>query len=322
MDTEKKLAGTPPYEFPFESRYVNVDGHRIHYVEEGGGDPVLFIHGNPTSSYLWRNVLPQVVRSSGRRGIALDLLGFGKSDKPRDVEYTVKLHAGIIEGFIEKLGLSNIVLVLHDWGGPLGASYAVRHPGNIQGLVLMETFLWNMAWEDFGTFKPVFRLFRSPAGYLLLQVMNFFVNKVLPGSVVRKEHMTTEVMRRYREPFPTIASRRAVRAFPKLLPIEGRPAESCEFIESIEQGLSGAAFPALWIKATPGAIISENTECHLIILKSILPRLQVQEFGQGLHYLQEDDPDKLVQLITEWLRTNKLTAAGEAPAPGNFRKVA
>jgi haloalkane dehalogenase len=306
MDIKRDSQTRPPAEFPYVSQFVRIGGYRIHYVDEGKGGPVLFIHGNATSSYLWRNILPQVARKTGERGIALDLLGFGKSDKPDDVSYTLQLHYDVLEGFIEHLNLKNIILVLHDWGGPLGAYYSVRHPENVRGMVLMETFLWNMLWDDFGKYKQVFKLFRSPAGYLVIQVMNFFVNKMLPGSVLQRENMTKEIMRHYREPFPTIRSRRAVRAFSQHLPVECRPSESYEFIEAIEQRLPAAKFPVLWIKATPGAVISEITVYHLITLKARLPQLEVKEFGPGLHYLQEDDPQKIAELIVEWMRTNKL----------------
>ncbi len=298
----------PSADFPFESRFVTVDGYKIHYVEEGRGDPVLFIHGNPTSSYIWRNILPRVAQETGRRGIAPDLLGFGKSDKP-DVDYSLLLHERIVEGFIEQLRLTNIIMVLQDWGGPLGAAYAVRRPDNVRGITLMETFLWDTNWRDFGGFKVVFRLFRSPVGYLMLQVFNMFVEQLLPNQVVNKEHMTAEVMRRYREPFPTVKSRAAVRRFPQLILIEGEPKESREFIGEIERNLGGLKFPVQWIKATPGAIITKDTEYHLAELKEKLPQLVIKDFGPGLHYLQEDDPAKIAGLLVNWIRENELAAA-------------
>ncbi len=321
MDIKEDTGKRPSAEFPFESRFVSIGGYRIHYVEEGKGDPVLFIHGNPTSSYLWRNVLPQVAQKAGKKGIALDLLGFGRSDKPDDVRYTLQLHYDILEGFIEKLDLKNIILVLHDWGGPLGTSYAVRRPENVRGIVLMETFLWNMLWDDLGKYKPLFKLFRSPAGYLMIQVMNLFVNKTLPGSVVQRKNMTKEIMRHYREPFPTIRSRRAIRVFPQLLPIECRPPESHAFIEEIEQRLPAAKFPVLWIKASPGTIVSEITKYRLIMLKARLPQLEVKEFGPGLHYLQEDNPEKIAEFIVDWMRLNNITG-NEGTPPLDYRKVA
>jgi haloalkane dehalogenase len=322
MDIKERTgAARPSAGYPFESRFVSIGGYRIHYVEKGEGDPILFIHGNPTSSYLWRNILPQVTEGAERRGIALDLLGFGKSDKPDAVRYTLQLHYDILESFIEKLDLEKIVLVLHDWGGPLGTAYAVRHPENVCGIVFMETFLWNMLWDDLGKYKPIFKLFRSPAGYFMIQVMNIFVNKVLPGSVVHRRNMTKEIMHHYREPFPTVRSRRAIRIFPQLLPIEGKPAESYEFIEEVEQRLPAAKFPILWIKASPGMVISKITDYHLIMLKTRLPQLEVREFGPGLHYLQEDDPGKITELIVEWLRSNNMGGKQRTSLP-DCRKVA
>lgn len=311
---EEKKMSRPSADYPFGSRYVFVGGYRIHYVEAGKGEPVLFIHGNPTSSYLWRNVLPKVARDLGRRGIAIDLLGFGKSDKRDDVDYTARLHADIVEAFIEKLDLKNLILVLHDWGGPLGAAYAVNHPDNIAGLVLMETFVWPFAWKDFGRFAPMFRLFRSPLGYIMIQAMNVFVNTILPRSVIHKENMSEEVMRHYREPFLTIRSRKAIRAFPKLLPIAGQPAESDAFIEEVQKKLQEAKFPILWIKATPGAVVSKETDYHLHILQKMLPQLIIKDFGPGFHYLQEDDPERIADLITEWVRQCKRMNGDAAPS--------
>lgn len=288
----------PPSAFPFESKFVTIDGYKIHYIEEGGGDPILFIHGNPTWSYLWRNILPAVAKSTGKRGIALDLLGFGKSDKPA-VEYTVDLHYKIVEGFIERLGLKNITLVLHDWGGAFGMGYAVRHPENVRAITLMETSFWPAEWKDFGKAKPIFKLFRSPVGYLMIQVMNMFVKKFLPSAVIHKEHMTEDVMRNYREPFPTVASRRAVRLFPNLIPVEGVPKESYDFMKDVEARASSLRMPALLIKATPGMLV--DTEEKVNRFKKSLPQITVKDFGPGLHYIQEDDPEKISRLLVEWM---------------------
>ncbi len=319
MNSEQSIKPSDAY--PFESRFASINGYRIHYVEQGTGDPVLFIHGNPTSSYIWRNILPKVSQESGKRGIAIDLLGFGKSDKPKNVEYTLQGHGEILEGFIEKLDLKNVILVLHDWGGPIGASYAVGHPRNVRGMVLMETFLWDISWEDFGIYKAVFKLFRSSLGFPMIQMMNFFVNRVLPGSVLNKDNLTAEVMRRYREPFPTISSRRAVREFPRLLPIEGRPKDSWMFIKKMEEKLPLLKSPVMWIKAAPGVIISKDTEYHLIELSARLPQLTVTDFGPGLHYLQEENPNKVAELILEWMHQYKMTGKAEAYG-GTFQRVA
>lgn len=197
--------------------------------------------------------------------------------------------------------MKDLILVLHDWGGPLGMMYAVRHRENVKAVALKETFLWDTSWKDYGKYRPVFKLFRSPVGYLMIQVMNFFVNKIFPGSVVSKENMTKEVMDHYRQPFPTVASRRPVRIFPQLTPIEGRPETGRLFIEEIEDSLRRLDVPVLWIKATPGAIITKNAEYRLVALSARLPRLMVMKYGPGLHYLQEDDPRKRAEMITAFI---------------------
>jgi len=320
---EKKKAEIPSPDFPLEKKFASIDGYRIGYVESGKGDPVLFIHGNPTSSYLWRNILPQVAEDTGSRGIALDLLGFGESDKPDVVDYSIRLHADIIKGFIEQLDLKNLILVLHDWGGPLGAAYAVNHPENVRGIAFMETFLWPLVWKDFGNYAMAFKLFRSPLGHLLIQVMNVFVNNMISGAVLRKGNMTEEVMRHYRKPFPTIRSRRAVRAFLKLLPIEGKPLESDAFLEDIHQRIQNIKVPALWIKAVPGVVLSNDTEYHLYLLRGQLPQIIIKDFGPGLHYLQEENPEKIADFITEWMRQSKLDRKDrESVQPKNFRHAA
>jgi haloalkane dehalogenase len=142
--------------YPFKSAHVEVMGHKIHYVEHGAGQPVLFQHGNPTSSYLWRSVLPHVAERTQRRGIATDLLGFDRSDKPDRLRYTLDLHARIIQGFVDVLELREIVLVADDWGGPLGMQDVVTRSDRYQAAILMETFLWTFTFED--DFEPKFRL--------------------------------------------------------------------------------------------------------------------------------------------------------------------
>ncbi len=259
----KKKTVKPSPDFPFERRYVSVGGYRIGYVESGEGDPVLFIHGNPTSSYLWRNILPKVASDTGCRGIALDLLGFGGSNKPVEVDYSIRLHADIVKGSIEQLDIKKLVLVLHGWGGPLGAAYAINHPENIRGIAFMETFLWPLVWKDFGNHAAGVKLFRSPLGRLLIQVMNIFVNYVMHAVVMRKDNMTEEVMHHYREPFTTIGSRKAIRAFSKLLPIEGKPMDSDAFLEDIQQRLQiiKARFSGLRQFRVTCSRTTQNTIC-------------------------------------------------------------
>ena len=146
-------------DFPFQSKYVEIAGSNIHYIDEGSGDPILFLHGNPTSCYVWRNIIPYLIPHG--RCIAPDLIGMGKSDKP-DLAYRFFDHSKYVEGFIEKLGLSHLTLVIQDWGSVLGFHYAMRHESNIKGLAFMEAGLKPLKWEDFARdFKMAFRLFRT-----------------------------------------------------------------------------------------------------------------------------------------------------------------
>ncbi len=171
-------------DFPFRSRYVEVLGSKLHYVEEGEGDPILFLHGNPTSAYLWRNVMPHLAGQG--RVIALDLIGMGKSAKP-DLDYTFQDHARYVEGFIGALELKNITLVIHDWGSALGFDYASRHPDNVIGIAFMEAMLPPALPRNFlpkeGSF--FYNLRHPEIGPKLVLEENFFVEKALPGAVWR-----------------------------------------------------------------------------------------------------------------------------------------
>ena len=178
--TEQTISAAMPY----ESRFVTVAGSRIHYVEAGEGDPVLFLHGNPTSCYLWRNVMPHLAGEA--RSVAMDLVGMGRSDKP-DLEYRLVDHARYVDGFIEALGLRRLTLVLHDWGSALGFHYARRHAANVRGLAFMEAIVRPMGWDEWPhTVRPLFEQFRTPeVGWKLVVERNAFVEQVLPGAIQR-----------------------------------------------------------------------------------------------------------------------------------------
>ena len=170
--------------FPFESEYVDVLGSRMHYVEEGDGDPILFLHGNPTSSYLWRNVIPHV--SPIGRCIAPDLIGMVKSDKP-DLDYGFFDHFRYVDAFIEALGLRDITLVIHDWGSALGFHYARRHESNVKGIAFMEAIVWPVTWDEWPEqARQMFKAFRTPGvGEQMIMEQSMFVEAVLPGAVLR-----------------------------------------------------------------------------------------------------------------------------------------
>ena len=285
-------------EFPFESHFAEVKGSRMHYVEQGQGDPILLLHGNPTSSYLWRNVIPPLAGSG--RCIALDLIGMGKSDKP-DIPYRVFDHADYVEEFIEAMGLGNLTLVLHDWGGFAGLRYAARHRENVRAIALMETVVKPMHWDDRSErTQAMFRMFRGPEGWDKIVKENFFVERVIPGSVMRK--LSDAEMDAYREPFREEAARKLVYVFPNEIPFDGEPADVTAAVEEYDAALAKAGIPMLLLTFTPGAIIapSEAAWCQ-----NQFPTLTVREMGPGIHFVQEDQPEPIGNAIAEWLATVK-----------------
>lgn len=281
--------------FPFPSRYAQVHGSRMHYVEEGQGDPILFLHGNPTSSYLWRNVIPHL--SGLGRCIALDLIGMGKSDKP-DIEYRFFDHSRYVEGFIEALGLRNITLVVHDWGSALGFHYARRHQGNVKGIAFMEAIVRPLTWAEWPEqARQMFQAFRTPeVGWNLIVNQNVFVEQVLPGAILRR--LSEEEMERYREPFRDPSSRRPVWRWPNELPIDGEPADVVEAVQAYSDWLKRSEVPKLLLYAQPGAIMR-----HLVDwCRQCFPNLKAVEIGPGVHFLQEDRPHEIGEAIAQWYR--------------------
>ncbi len=280
--------------FPYESRFIEVGGSRIHYVDEGEGDPVLFLHGNPTSSYLWRNVIPHITPIA--RAIAPDLIGMGRSDKPR-LRYRFFDHARYVEGFIAALGLRDVTLVLHDWGSALGFHYARRHEGNVRGLAFMEAILRPAAWSEFPPgWKAAFRLFRTPGtGWLLIVGLNGFVRGVLPGATMRK--LTREEMGRYREPFRTLASRRPLLQWPREIPIDGRPADVHGVVEAYSSWLQTSDLPKLLLHATPGGLVTAPV---VEWARRTFVNLSAVHIGPGIHYVQEDNPHGIGEALAEW----------------------
>ncbi len=281
-------------EFPFESHFVEVEGSRMHYVESGAGDPILFLHGNPTSSYLWRNVIPHL--SAQGRCIAPDLIGFGRSDKP-DIGYRFFDHVRYVDGFIAALGLSNITFVIHDWGSAIGFDYAMRNEDNVKGLAFMEAILAAASWDQFPKdFKLGFRLFRTPGiGWAMIVPMNAFLKKVLPEAIVRD--LSDAELERYLEPFPTWRSRRPIRRMPCDIPIDGKPADVTAAVETYSGKLQRSQLPKLLLTAEPGGLISPARAAWA---QSHLPNLEIVGIGPGIHYLQEDNPHLIGREIAAW----------------------
>jgi haloalkane dehalogenase len=267
----------PSPDYPFEPRYVNVHGSRMHYIEEGEGEPILFLHGNPTWSYLWRNVIPHL-KPYGRC-IAPDLIGMGRSDKPV-IKYTFFDQAKYLEGFIKRLGLRNVTLVIHDWGSALGFHYAMEHEDNVRGIAFFEAMMRPYAtWEDFpAPLRDTFRQFRTPGvGEYLLIEQNVFVEQLLPASVMRK--LSEREMDSYREPFRRPADRKPIYNFANQLPIEGTPADVTRAVKSYSRKLQESELPKLLIYAQPGAITSVP---DVEWARENLKNLRTVDIGPGL----------------------------------------
>ena len=281
-------------EFPFESKYQKVLGSNMHYVEQGEGDPILLLHGNPTSSYLWRNIIPHL--SGLGRVVVPDLIGMGRSDKPR-IPYRFSDHARYLDGFIESLDLKNITLVVHDWGSGLGFDYAARNPENIKAMAFMESIMEPMSLSSMpGQARMIFRLFRAPfIGWFMISVMNMFVKGFLPRAVSRG--LTSAEMSVYQSAFPTIASRKPVRQWPRELPFDGTPADVDRIVRNYAQWLEATDLPKLLLYATPGGIIPPKI---VEMLKGKLKNLETIDLGVGSHFLQEDHPHAIGEGIAKW----------------------
>ena len=279
-----------------QMKQVEVLGSRMAYVEAGEGSVVLFQHGNPTSSYLWRNVIPHVAPHA--RCIAPDLIGMGRSDKP-DIAYRVEDHARYFEAFIEALGPEKVVLVLHDWGSALGLDWARRHEERVRGLALME-FIWPVpTWLELDPRgAEVFRGFRSEQGRKLLIDENLFIEQALPASVVRT--LTDAEMDAYREPFLDPASREPVYRFPNELPIAGSPPDVWAMAEAYQAWLLDTDVSKLFFWAEPGALISPKRAAWL---QARLKACKSVPLGPGRHYVQEDHADLIGREIAQWLPT-------------------
>lgn len=282
--------------FPFESKYLEVKGSKIHYIDEGQGDPILFIHGNPTSSYLWRNIIPHL--SNQGRCIALDHIGMGKSDKP-DINYGFADSFSYLEAFVEKLGLENITLVLHDWGGIMGFHYANTHREKIKAIAFMEASIDAPRYETMPfSVKMGLAMMRSNLfGGFLVKRMNIFIKKMLPDLISRK--MTEEEMAHYAAPYPTAQSRKPLLAWPKDVPIKGNPQESHAKVKAYAAWLKESEIPKLCLYVSPGIGFQQ---ADLEIVKSSFKNTKLVYLGEGLHFIQEDYPHEIGENIAMWLK--------------------
>lgn len=283
-------------EFPFTHRHVTVHGSRMAYLDEGRGDPIVLLHGNPTSSYLWRNVIPHLTGIG--RCIAPDLIGMGRSDKP-DLAYRFADHARYVEGLLDALELDRVALVVHDWGSALGFDWAMRHPERVRAIAFMEAIVrpapsW-AAFPEEG--RALFQQLRTPgAGEEMVLERNLFVEQLLPGGVVRG--LTPAEMAVYRAPYPDRASRRPVLAWPRELPIAGEPADVIALVERYGEALQRSPLPKLMFTCEPGALLGAEVAAWC---RAHLPNLESVDLGAGRHFVQEDHPHAIGGAIAAWL---------------------
>jgi haloalkane dehalogenase len=285
-------------ELPYPSRWIDVNGSKMHYMETGnpGGTPILLLHGQPTWSYLWRNVMPHLEGSG--RVIALDLIGMGLSDKPA-LDYTFMEHREYLWGFIEAMELENIVLVIHDWGSALGFDYAANHQDNVQAIAFMEALV--APATDYESLPPEFaqmlQAVRTPGiGEELLINQNMFVEQILPSAVLRP--LSEAELNAYRFPYPTPETRLPVFMWPNQVPIAGEPADVNAIVAEYAVWLPQTEMPMLHLYATPGVLMGEALAQ---MLQGMYQNLEILNVGEGLHFIQEDQPDAIGQGIADWL---------------------
>ncbi|MEX0338318.1 MAG: haloalkane dehalogenase [Arenibacterium sp.] len=291
---------TPPSaEMPFAKAFVDVKGSRIAYVDEGTGPVVLFLHGNPTSSYLWRNIIPYV--SDGYRAIAPDLIGMGDSGKP-DIGYTFAEHAAYLDAFIAALDLKDITLVVHDWGSILGMRYARLNESNVRALAFMEAgippALPAPSFEAMGEASAeLFRMLRSPAGEQAVLQENFFVEEVL-GKFGVATPLSQAVLDNYRAPFPTPESRLPTLVWPRQIPIAGEPADVAAVVSDNGAWLYATGLPKLMLHVAPGALMPPPVVAYV---KAHASNLEDVFLGEGVYFVQEDHPDAIGRALRDWL---------------------
>lgn len=285
-----------------EKLTIQVHGKTMAYVERGEGDPIVFLHGNPTSSYLWRNVIPHLEPFG--RCIAPDLIGMGASDKldPAEGEdgrdrYRFVDHRHYLDGLLETLGIDErVTLVVHDWGSALGFDWANRHRSAVRGIAYMEGIVRPMSWDEWpDAIRQLFQSFRSDAGEAMVLDKNVFVEKVLPGSVLRG--LTEAEMAVYRRPFAQPGEdRRPTLTWPRQIPLGGEPADVVEIVQAYADWLATSTdLPKLFVNAEPGAILTGASRDFCRSWPN-----QTEVTVAGSHFIQEDSPDEIGEAIAAW----------------------
>ena len=291
---------------PRPKKFIDVLGKKMAYVELGDpqGRPIVFQHGNPASSYLWRNVMPHLADKG--RCIAIDLIGMGDSDKLENSgpdRYTFAEQSRYFEAALDALGInSNIILVIHDWGSALGFHYAARHPDNVAAICYMEALVAPIeSWDDWpDDARNIFQTFRSAAGEEVILEKNVFVEGVLPSAIMRD--LTEEEMAVYRAPFVNAGEdRRPTLTWPRQIPVEGDPADVTAVLENYAAFMAASPMPKLFINAKPGSILRGKVREFCRTWPN-----QTEVTVKGTHFIQEDSPDDVGDAINQWISDNNI----------------
>jgi haloalkane dehalogenase len=280
---------------PHPRRSIRVLDSEMSYVDTGAGPPIVFLHGNPTSSYLWRNIIPYV--SALGRCLAPDLVGMGRSKRSPTYSYRFVDHARYLDAWFEALGLTrDVILVVHDWGSALGFHRAFRYPEQIKAIAYMEAIMRSRRWTDFADAGAVFRKLRSEEGDRLVIHDNAFVEAVLPRGMLRK--LSDAEMAAYRAPFLDLGARIPTLVWPRQIPIEGEPADVTAIVENYGAWLASSELPKLFVAGDPGAIITGETRefCRSF-------RNQREITVRGRHFLQEDSANEIGAALREFVKT-------------------
>ena len=282
----------------YQKKFTDVDGKQIAYVDEGAGDPIVLLHGNPTSSFLWRNIIPELTQSG--RVIVPDLIGHGDSDKLPASEgpdrYTLEVAYHYVEELLKTIGADkNVTLVIHDWGSGIGFLWAMRHSEQMKGIAYMEAIVKPMSWDDWHQDAAgIFKGFRSEKGEDLILNRNMFIEAVLPASVMRT--LTEAEMNTYRAPYVNADDRQPLLNWPRQIPIEGEPENIVALVNEYGAFMASSEMPKLFINADPGSILTgrQREFCRT------WPNQQ-EITVKGLHFIQEDSPLEIGQAVAKWV---------------------
>ena len=280
---------------PSPRRRIRVLDTELAYVDTGSGDPIVFLHGNPTSSYLWRNVIPHIAARG--RCLAPDLLGMGESGKAPGGSYRFMDHARYLDGWFDALRLDrNVTLVVHDWGSALGFHWALRHPERVRGVAYMEALVRPMTWQEWPEpARRIFQAMRSPAGEEIVLVKNVFVERLLPASVIRG--LGPEELERYRAPYREPGeSRRPTLAWPREIPLDGEPADVVTVARAYADWLTRSPVPKLFVNGDPGFLLTGALRDFCRTFPN-----QQEVTVRGTHFVQEDSPDAIGRAVADFV---------------------